>query len=252
MAWMQVRFYSDILRMPVRCNVFLPHAGMNAPSKPPRPVLWLLHGAFGSEDDWLRRTAAERYAQSLGLSVVMPSAQLSAYMDMAHGGAYRSFIMDELIPKMRAMLPLSRRREDNFIAGLSMGGFGALMLGLYEAEMFSAVGCFSAGIDLMRGVLDERLLLADWAEHPYLDVRGSAEAIARGEKPPVRVYLSCGTEDSLLSDARAARDFFTALPGNSLHFHYEESSGAHSWLFWDEHLRRFLDFLNLPEQPGMR
>ena len=82
------------------------------------PTLWLLHGASDNHTIWQRRTSIERYAAPLGLAVVMPNAHLSSYADMAHGGKYYTYISQELPEKMRAMFPLSDKREDNFIATL--------------------------------------------------------------------------------------------------------------------------------------
>lgn len=80
------------------------------------PTLWLLHGATDDQTTWQRRTTIERYVAPLGIAVVMPSAHLSSYTDMAHGGAFYTYIVEELPVLMRQFFPLSEKREDNYVA----------------------------------------------------------------------------------------------------------------------------------------
>ncbi len=139
--------------MAVSVSVVLPQPaqreiGMNAvASGEEHPVLWLLHGASDDHTTWLRRTSIERYASERGLAVVMPNAHLSSYANMAHGGRFYDFVSDELPRLMREFLPLSAKREDNFIAGNSMGGYGAMKIGVNHPDRYAAIGCFSAGVN---------------------------------------------------------------------------------------------------------
>ena len=156
MALIHVNFFSEALGMCASCDVILPQRatrqiGMAAAARGDKhPVLWLLHGASDDQTIWQRRTSIERYAAPLGLAVVMPAVSLSSYADMAHGGKYYTYIAKELPEIMRSMFPLSEKREDNFIAGLSMGGHGCMKIGLANPENYAAIGCFSAGA-VMRG-----------------------------------------------------------------------------------------------------
>lgn len=95
------------------------------------PVAILLHGAYGNADSWIRNSNVERYAQSRGLAVVMVSAENSFYQNMVHGHPYKSFIIDEVLPLVQNLYPVSKRPEDTFIGGFSMGGYGAWYLGMY-------------------------------------------------------------------------------------------------------------------------
>lgn len=252
MAWIQASYFSDALEMCVNCNVLLPVSDYNRKDLPRRKTLWLLHGAFGNCDDWMRRTSIERYAQKLNLAVVMPSAQLSSYMDMQHGGRFYTYISQDLPGKMRAMFPLSDKREDNYIAGLSMGGFGAMMLGMANPDTYSAIGCLSSGIDYVGGILPDRTVLGRVAYmQGYRDVRGNALLIARGEAPKVRVFMAVGQQDELLPAARVGQDFFRAFPPSAFDFTWQEGPGGHTWEFWDEYIQHFLLWLNLPEVPGL-
>ncbi len=257
MALIHTHIKSEVLGMAVSCEVILPQKansliGMETAAAEDRfPVLWLLHGASDDETIWQRRTSIERYAAPLGLAVVMPAAQLSAYADMAHGGKYYTFMTKELPVLMRNLFPLSDKQEENFIAGLSMGGAGCMKIGLANPELYSAIGCFSAGM-INRGpatpqrLARQKLLygereLAGTEEDPM----GSAKRILAEGLPVPRVYHACGNDDFLLESAHETRDFFRSFEGNPFSYTYEQAPGAHTWEFWDEHIQHFLKFLNL-------
>ena len=127
-ALTKMRLFSPALGMCVTLDIVLPVRKDHAPGHK-LPVLWLLHGATGCHSDWLRLTSVVRYAAPYGLALVMPSAHNSSYTDMAHGQKFYTYISKELPETLPKMLNLSTRREDNFIAGLSMGGAGSMMIG---------------------------------------------------------------------------------------------------------------------------
>ena len=140
MALIQFEAFSDVLGKAFTAHIALPET-----ARGPFPVLWLLHGAGDDGSGWLRHTAIERQATRRDLALVAPTAGMSMYEDMAHGQRYFTHIVDELPKMLRRLLPLSDRREDNFIAGLSMGGMGALKIAMRLPERYSAVCCPSAG-----------------------------------------------------------------------------------------------------------
>ena len=86
------------------------------------PVLYLLHGMSDDHSTWIRRTSVERYATQYGLALVMPNAHRSYYTDMACGLKYWTYVSEELPRLMHTFFKISDRREDTFVAGLSMGG----------------------------------------------------------------------------------------------------------------------------------
>ncbi|MBQ4640193.1 MAG: hypothetical protein IJB69_06740 [Clostridia bacterium] len=251
MAFARTRLFSDALGLCVTVDVILPQRRDNAQNHK-LPVLWLLHGAFGNHADWIRRTSIERYAAPFGLAVVMPSAQNSCYTDMAHGGKYYTFISEELPRKMRTLFNFSEKREDNFIAGLSMGGAGSMMIGLANPECYSAIGCLSAGAVNYKGSFHQgrrrELTIGDQPlKNSYLDVYGNAEKIVKESLPCPRIFHACGEDDFLLPCAQDTRDFFRAFPGNPFSYEYLSAPGAHTWEFWDAHIQDFIRFLNLPD-----
>lgn len=269
MALLHVNFFSEALSMCVACDVILPQRatkqiGMAAAARGDKhPTLWLLHGASDNHTIWQRRTSIERYAAPLGLAVVMPNAHLSSYADMAHGGKYYTYISQELPEKMRAMFPLSDKREDNFIAGLSMGGAGCMKIGLNNPQNYAAIGCLSAGAVNRGGIAmtperRARMIMTYGTEDVSTrkgtpeDVFGAAQRILDEDLPRPRIFHSVGTEDFVLPSARETRDFFQGLAGNPFDYTYEEHPGAHTWEYWDEHIQDFLRFIGLAPVEGIR
>lgn len=266
MALVHIGFFSEALGMCVSCDVILPQKstaliGMKtASTEAPAKVLYLLHGASDDETVWQRRTSIERYAAPLGLAVVMPAAQLSSYADMAHGGRYFTYIADELPAQMRRFFGFSDRREDNYIAGLSMGGAGCLKIGLARADRFCAIGCLSAGLSNFRKatVNDERFAKRRLMVHGDRPEDGALESAAEVVRaltasggPFPRIYHACGKSDFLIDTAHATRDLFSEIPGNPFDYTYEEDEGAHTWEYWDEHIQHFLKFIALEKQQGI-
>ena len=267
MALIHIGFFSETMGMCMSCDVILPQysqslIGMQtAEAAGPKKVLYLLHGASDDQTIWQRRTSIERYAAPLGLAVVMPAAHLSSYADMAHGQKFFTYIADELPRKMREFFGFSERREDNFIAGLSMGGAGCLKIGLARPDKYSAIGCFSAGASNQRRAnadnpryVKRQLMVYDGRklEGTEEDVLGNARKLVEAGGPFPRIYHACGKDDFLKENAHATRDFFQSIEGNPFDYVYEENPGAHTWEFWDEHIQHFLKYLNLSKTEGVR
>src|SRR5678815_1741952 len=124
MALLDVHCFSESLAQSVSFYVLLPDGSVRRPY----PTLYLLHGLSDDHTIWLRRTSIERYSAARNLAVVMPAGARSFYQDMASGPRYWTFLSEELPALCRQWFPLSDDREDNFAAGLSMGGYGALRL----------------------------------------------------------------------------------------------------------------------------
>ena len=150
MAFFQGTIYSEALGGMTPLTVILPQALADTPWRgdtAPRPVLYLLHGHSDDHTIWVRRTNLERYAIQYGLTVIMPDGGRSFYTDMKHGGKYFQYIAEELPLVASRLFHFSRKPEDTFIAGNSMGGYGALKLFLTYPERFGSCGGFSAAIE---------------------------------------------------------------------------------------------------------
>ena len=263
MALLQCNFFSQALMRTVPIQVVLPTDKTLGPGGPaaqgPFKTLYLLHGIFGNDTDWVCGTRVQSWAQDRNLAVVMPSGDNSFYVDNPKASAYYGrFIGQELVDFTRRSFPLSTRREDTFLGGLSMGGFGAIVNGLQHPQTFGAVAALSSAL-----ILDSMLEHTQYTDFLmtnkgyYESVFGELSQVRGGvndydalaekvAKEPVRpkFYLACGTEDGLLGVNRQFRDHLLQLGYDVT---YEEGPGVHDWYFWDEYILKALKWLPLEE-----
>ena len=259
MALIQVNFVSSALQRTVPLQVILPVDKLTPDGKLPAEkkfkTLYLLHGFLGNYTDWVSGTRIQRWAEERDLAVVMPSGDNAFYVDRpATGNCYGQFIGEELVEVTRRMFPLSRKREDTFIGGLSMGGFGAMRNGLKYHDTFGAVISFSGVLQLLEpNPANPRRADQEFQEGLF----GNLENAAASDKNPVwlakelagkqnlpDIYIACGTEDYLITHSRSFRDL---LLENGFHVTYEEGPGGHEWDFWDTYIKKAIDWLPLNE-----
>ena len=253
----EVDFFSETLDMLSSMYVLLPRRPLEEMEKKPRKkhrTLYLLHGHSDDHTAWQRYTSIERYAETLNLAVVMPAVHLSFYNDMAHGGKYWQFVSEEVPALVRDIFPLSSKREDNFVAGLSMGGYGAFKMALTHPERFAAAASLSGALDIAEVVREER---EDPENKAWLDemrtvfgdlskVPGSKHDLftlaRKASKAPLkpRLYQCCGTEDHLYADNVRFREAVRKLP---LDLTYEEGPGEHNWAYWDKMIQNVLEWM---------
>jgi S-formylglutathione hydrolase FrmB len=249
MALINCDFYSEMLELSTSMTVLLPQQtrtqiGLTgaAPSEHGAPVLYLLHGLSDDHTIWQRLTSIERYVAPLGLAVVMPAVHRSFYADEVHGGRYWTFLSAELPALVSEFFRVSTRREDTYVAGLSMGGYGALKWALRQPERFAAAASMSGALDIVelskrsdRGSLFERV--HGDAIPPEEDLIKLVAAADPGTLPPL--HVSCGTEDVLI---RANRTFVRAAEKAGASVTVDFRAGDHEWGFWDEEIRTVLDW----------
>lgn len=252
---------SDALHGNVDLDVILPESpkkliGMPGQAGKTYPTLYLLHGMSDDHTIWQRRTSIERYASEKGVAVVMPTTDLAWYTDMKYGDKYWTYIAVELPAIMRSFFPgMSKRREDTFVAGLSMGGYGAIKCGLRASDTFSYAAGLSSGLDIV-GILERArgdelrfwsdiFGTADETRGGFNDLFAAAEELAKQDKHKVKFYLWCGTEDFLYQANVSMRDHMNAL---GLDLTYEESPGNHAWQYWDAKIQTILDWLPLGKE----
>jgi S-formylglutathione hydrolase FrmB len=259
MAWIEAHFFSETLGMEMQVNVLLPQEKQPYEGNGTLPVLWLLHGGSGDHSAWLRMTRIERYATQYGIAVVLPGVFHSCSTDMAHGGRFFTYMTDELPGIVRHLFPrLSHVREDNYISGLSNGGYGCFRIGLARPDLYAAIGAFSAGDksdvafenDGSRRAYDRVVLFGEGdIKETENDLKFLGRRALASGLPLPKVYHACGSEDPWLDLNELMRDFFRGLPGNPYDYHYREAEGhGHTWEFWDEEIVRFLAFLGLPQR----
>ncbi|WP_316518867.1 alpha/beta hydrolase family protein [Neglectibacter sp. CSJ-5] len=262
MAIIEVNFISKCLMRTVTFNAIIPvdkfgPQAENAEQKPLK-TLYLLHGIFGNYTDWVNGTRIQAWAEANDLAVIMPSGENRFYLDDEKSGElYGEFIGKELVEFTRKLFPLSDKREDTFIAGLSMGGYGAIRNGLKYAENFGCVIGLSAALvhDTWKDA-DNSAPIFTFRRNYYETIFGEYDKVKGSDKDPKalllklkeegrpvpKMYLCCGTEDGLVTANRDFRDF---LNENGVDLTYVEGPGKHDWVFWDTYIKKVLDWLPL-------
>jgi len=253
MALIHCDFFSEVLGLSVNMDVILPQAtfsqiGMQGKSFDDKhPTLYLLHGLSDDHTIWQRRTSIERYVAPLGIAVVMPAVHRSFYTDMHKGYRYWTFVSEELPAIARSFFPLSAKREDNFVAGLSMGGYGAFKLALRCPDKFAAAASLSGALDIVSAVKSRRVEEFEMIFGDLDKVEGSendlfylAKKVAESDGPKPKLYQCCGTEDFLYASNVKFRDYARSL---GLDLTYEEGPGTHEWGYWDMKIQSVLNWL---------
>ena len=245
-------FYSPVLLRDTEIHVILPTPmEEGAPVPQDVPVLYLLHGLTDGASGWLRYSNIERYARVAGMAVVMPGVHNSFYQDMAHGERFFTYLTRELPAFIQGLFPVSRKREKTFIAGLSMGGYGAWLAALRCPELYGAAASFSGVVDIGFRVSEKPvppgLALPDLMEscfgdfsrvaHSDRDLIHLYEKSAGRDLP--RLYQSCGTADYLYE---MNKNTHRALADLGAPITWREIPGkAHEWDCWDSEIRYLLE-----------
>ena len=254
MSLFEFKYMSEALHQLVTVNMIVPQVDLV--HEPPvdddfeYPTLYLLHGYSDDQSAWLRNSRINCYAGERKLAVIMPSTERGWYTDTAYGYRFYTFIAEEL-PKVcqHYFRHLSTKRETTFIAGLSMGGYGALKIGLSKAERFAGVGAFSSAVDVYSRAKNAspdmipywRAIFGDPETIPgsQNDIYHLAEQSIEEGKPLPKMYISCGTEDPRLHESQKIAKHLEAL---GYPVSYFQGPGEHNWDFWDEQIRLALAY----------
>ena len=254
MALLRCDFFAETLGLSTSMTVILPQqtsrqVGLAGAAGDDVPVLYLLHGLSDDDTIWTRRTSIERYVAPLGLAVVMPQVHQSFYADEVHGMAFWTFLTEELPELVRGFFRTSTRREDTFVAGLSMGGYGAMKWALRDPLRFAAAASLSGALGLgdESGVDDPwigSVIARAFGDVPIAGSGNDLEHLVRTADPASlpALYVACGTDDFLYGEsvafiegARAAGVDITARLGE----------GDHDWEYWDHAIQDVLAWLPL-------
>ena len=249
MSLFTAHWHSGILEKSTTAQIVFPDTG-----KPPFPTLYLLHGLSDDHTLWLRRTRLEVYAASLPLIIVMPDGYRGFYTNNEQGPAYARHIGEELPAFIERTFPAIPRRDARAIGGLSMGGYGALRLGLGYHDRFCSVHSHSGAVGWGRNrkyealpkspgreadIAAERLRIfgpsPDGTDHDLLTLARRAKSARKLPK----ILLDCGQDDSLIKDNRA---FSKDLRAAKIPHAYHEHPGEHNWDYWDTHIQEALAF----------
>ena len=249
MALITLQFLSETLGRQSEILVSIPQRRTNgeigignAAGEGKYKTLLLLHGLSDDHTIWERRTCIERYATELGVAVVMADGERGFYTDNKYGDAYYTYISQEVLKIAREYLPLSEKREDTFIAGNSMGGYGAIKIALKNPDKFAAAAGLSS-------VADVEKFMNEYSPHLKERIFGSMgkvpadedlfELAKSCEKNPLkpRIYMGVGKSDFMYEENVRLQALFKTLDYD---FTYRESEGSHDWEFWDEYILRSL------------
>lgn len=262
MAVLQVEFHSETLKRMVSFKAILPTERFQAPY----PTLYLLHGLTDNASAWLYNTKVRLWAEEMGLAVVLPTGENSFYLDVpVKDGCYGDFgeyIGRELVEVTREMFPLSHRREDTFIGGLSMGGYGACRNGLKYCDTFGKVAVLSGAVHFFEN--SRQWVMTEGNTIGELQCFGDLDKMENTDRNPrylIRAvqernkkdgtdhfpdfYVACGTKDHLIG---ANRSLAAALKEAGANVFYEDGPGIHDWYFWGEYIRHVLDWLQIKAQ----
>ncbi len=259
MAYLRIEYFSNALRRTTGFEMMIPN---DRPENIPwdesgtvagkMKTLFLLHGYTGKAGNWVPPGVAEKY----NFAVVMPSAENSFYLDgEATGRQYQTMLGEELVDYIRKTFSLAMGPDETYIAGLSMGGFGALHTGLAYPDRFGKIAALSSALiihelkDILPGQGNAvanyeyyRECFGDPATAAERDV--NPEVLARrlkesGRKIP-EIYMACGTEDFLIENNRAMHRFLSEL---GIDHEYHESKGVHDMAFWQEYIVKASDWM---------
>lgn len=243
MAFCELRYFSPALQKQTAANVILPdrEAGPG-----PYPVLYLLHGLSDDHTIWHRRTSIERYVAGLPLIVAMPDGGRGFYADAVQGFAYETAIAGDLVQLIDGAFKTRPVREGRAVAGLSMGGYGALRYALRRPDLFCAAVSHSGAL-----LFGHRALPGPESGNPEFarilgespvggpnDLCAVAAALPSEQRPALRI--DCGVDDFLLEDNRA---FHAHLDEIGYPHEYAEFPGSHEWGYWDTHVQEAVRFV---------
>ncbi|MDO4549069.1 MAG: alpha/beta hydrolase-fold protein [Clostridia bacterium] len=261
MAFLTGAIFSESLNMDTTVSVILPHdsrfhrgicefpPGVAARENP--KTLILLHGLTDNWVAWGHRSRILCYAEMYDVAVIMPEVQRSFYQDMEYGEAYFTYVTEELPELAARMFNVSVSPEDLMLAGLSMGGYGALRCGLSNPGNYRAIGAFSSATDIegfvhnmpvrretlrfdrvLKGIFGENLRVPEGAILTKL----ADKAASSGANVPI--MMTCGTEDELYA---GNVDTYEYLKGKGMNVTFDEWPGIHEWGFWDKSILLFLE-----------
>ena len=247
---------SEILQTSANIQFMIPEK-----SKRPFKVVYLLHGMHGSHDSWVDNSMLPYFGKKYDAIFVMPDAARSFYCDLKYGRNYFSYFSEELPKICKNIFDISDRPEDTAVIGYSMGAFGSLLLALGKPGQYGFCGAISTACLYFKPMLDalrkdapahikdnkeaEEILKDLYAIYgeglEYQPEKDIVELVKRYPadilKP--KIYSTCGTEDDLMKDNHKFRDM---MKETDFDFTYEEWTGGHDWDFFNEGLKKTLEF----------
>lgn len=266
MALFQVNMFSASLKRNISFNAILPVDPMFSPASEVKPLktMYLLHGYTGSCNSWLTELNLSEISFKNNLAIILPSGENHFYIDdLKSRTMYGEYLGKEIVDFTRNIFPLSRKSEDTIIAGISMGGYGAIRNGLKYSDTFGHIIGISPALimDQLTSSSDEPNMIGvtrGYFERVFGDLSIVTETDANPEvlakklkssgKTVPDIYFACGKNDILVLASRKFSGFLKEL---GIPHIYEESPGTHDSAFFDPCLTKALARLPLNRLPQM-
>jgi S-formylglutathione hydrolase FrmB len=253
MALIRLDHVPESIGVNVPVNIILPDPNrMGGSPLRDRKVLYLLHGLSDDGSAWQRYSSIEVYANDHGLVVVMPSFGRSFYMDQPNGQKYFTYLVEELPQYLADVFHLEPSRENTFIAGNSMGGYGTFKAAFLHPEKYHAVLSLSGVLSL--AILNRK---HDERQPEFEHLFGDLSKLPGGEHDPStwikdatenktklpKLFIACGIQDDLYP---LSQYFYGACKAAGFDVHYQEEDAQHDWYYWDRIIRWFIEEIIFP------
>lgn len=252
MSYIQLDFHSHSLNRNVNLNIFLPDGELLPAAEQPYPTIYFLPGFSASGKELSTFLHFRTQCLLNGIAVVIPDGDNSFYLDKPERLAlYSQYVSQELVNYTRSILPLSHKREETYIGGISMGGYGALVHGFRYPEKFGKIAALSPAIDVAAVLNGNQGLFGDMfadffeTEEAYYNstnhpINGLKKLLAKGQDLP-SVFIACGFQDELVYVSN--KEFAEQLGKLNVPLTYIEDDGGHDVFFWDKYLPATFAFL---------
>lgn len=251
MAFIQTEYKSNALLRGTSVKVILPTDGMAGGVEPPFRTVYFLPGYSTTATELITYLSMRNQAELKGLAIVLPDGENLFYQDLPERMTlYSTYVGEELVEVTRKLFPVSDKREDTYIAGISMGGYGALYNGMKYRDTFSKVAAFSPAVD-------PGLLLRDGApgfsDEQFQGLFGNREGFYGSSRDMTTVwtdrtienrpelFLCCGREDRAVWNA--VEPFEKALQEAGIPHEYREGHGDHELYYWEQMMDPAFSFL---------
>ncbi len=239
MSFCSIEWFANSIGKAVQTNVILPNSGHG-----PFPVFYLLHGMSDDYSIWQRRTRIEVYVANRPVIVVMPDGFRGRYTNNNQGPAYFDYMTKDLVDMVERTFPAKTTRAGRCVGGLSMGGYGALRLALGRPDMYASVNSHSGsvlGASMKLNPAKDADRIRTFGRDPRKTDHDLIELARRAKKAGrlPKILIDCGVDDSLIDQNRK---YVAELKKMKIDHTYREFPGAHTWDYWDLHIREALDF----------
>lgn len=239
-----VTLFSTILNRDIKFRIIHPEI-------PDCKWILLLHGYGGDQEQWVNNTPIESLAMEHGFAVIMPGCGDGYYENTVE--PMKTFLGEELVPYIQQNFSVSKQHEDTYIAGVSMGGFGALLVGSHYSQCFSKIACFSGAFIIPDVLIGNPGVLGPADANYFKKVFGDFETLDGSDRDPLYevtlaaqesrmcpVYLTCGNSDVLVEGNRKVKQHLDQL---NIPCEYHFSTGGHDWSFWNRTLPDVIKWL---------